>query len=57
MALVEWPEMAELDPSPALVIRLERAEDENARRVRIENRGVAGFDAAALSDWRVEDGE
>lgn len=56
VAVVEWPDMAELSPEPALRIRLERGGEENARRIGIENRGVAGFDAAALAKWRVGDG-
>ena len=57
VAVVEWPDMAGLDPEPALRIRLERGEDESSRRIEIENRGVAGFEPAALSAWRAEDGE
>ena len=56
VALIEWPQMAELDPSPALRITLERGGGDDARRITIENDGVAGFDPAALSDWRDGDG-
>ena len=57
VAVVEWPGMAELDPSPALRIRLERGADDDTRRISIENDGVAGFDPAALAEWRDEDGD
>ena len=56
VAVVEWPGMAELDPAPALAIALERGVTDDERRIRVDNRGVAGFDAAALEDWRVDDG-
>ena len=56
VALIEWPQMAELDPVPSLAIALERADADETRRIIIENHGVAGFDPAALSDWRDADG-
>ena len=57
VALVEWPQMAELDVAPALHINLSRGGADDARRIEIENDGVAGFDPAALSDWRDADGD
>ena len=57
VAVIEWPGMADLDPEPALRIRLERAGSDEQRRITIENRGVAGFDPAALLAWRCEDVE
>ena len=55
VALVEWPEMADVDPRPALGIYIERmAENTEMRCIRIENDGVNGFDAAALQEWRAE---
>lgn len=54
VAVVEWPQMADLAPEPALEIHLSRGAEENARDIDIENYGVAGFDPAALSDWRAE---
>lgn len=57
VAVVEWPDMAELDPEPALHIQLERDGDESSRRIEIENNGVAGFDPAALAAWRAKDGD
>ena len=56
VALVEWPQMAELDVSPALHITLKRGAEDDERRIAIDNDGVAGFDPAALSDWRDENG-
>ena len=55
MAVVEWPGMAELDPSPALHIRLERGAGEETRVIEIENRGVAGYRPEALAEWRCGD--
>ena len=52
VAVVEWPQMADLQPAPALDIQLERGVDEQSRIIDIVNCGVAGFDPAALSDWR-----
>ncbi len=57
VAVVEWPQMAGLDPEPALRVRMERSGDESTRRVEIENRGVAGFDPAPLAEWRGGNGE
>ena len=51
VALVEWPQMAELAPEPALEIRLSRCGGDEARMIEIENYGVAGFDPAALTEW------
>ena len=53
VAVVEWPQMAELDASPALAVTLRRGAAEAVREIEIENRGVAGYDAGALSDWSV----
>ena len=52
VAVVEWPDMANLDPEPALRIRLERGEEDRTRRIEIENNGVAGFAPEAFADWR-----
>ena len=57
VAVVEWPGMAELDPSPALHIRLERGAGEETRVIEIENRGVAGYRPEALAEWRCEDAQ
>ena len=55
VALVEWPEMADVDPRPALNIYIERmAEDTEMRRINIQNDGILGFDEAKLDDWRAE---
>ena len=54
VALVEWPEMAGIDPCPAIAVRLSRAARDDDRFREIENDGVAGFDAGALAGWEVE---
>ena len=51
IAAVEWPQMAELAPEPALEITLERVDGGDARRIEIENYGVAGFNPEALLEW------
>lgn len=55
VALVEWPEMAELEPRPCLNMHIYRMEDVNERRIEIENLGVSGFDGEKLADWRVDE--
>ena len=57
VAVVEWPQMAGLEVAPALRLTLERGGDDDARRISIENDGVAGFDPDALADWRDGDGD
>ena len=52
VALVEWPEMAELEPRPALALRICRGEGDGERRIEIENRGVSGYDPDDLAEWR-----
>ena len=52
VAVVEWPQMAELAPERSLELRIERGGDDEARIIEIENDGVAGFDPAALAEWR-----
>ena len=51
VAVVEWPQMADLAPEPALELHMARAGADDARSIEIENYGVAGFDPAALSEW------
>ena len=51
VAVVEWPQMAGLDPEPALRIKLERGASDDERVIVIENSGVRGFDPAALAEW------
>jgi len=55
IALVEWPEMAELAPYPCLDMHILRTGDENARRIEIENRGVCGFNDEMLAEWRMDE--
>jgi tRNA threonylcarbamoyladenosine biosynthesis protein TsaE len=56
VAVVEWPQMAELSPEPALMVRMSRDGDEECRRIEIENRGVAGYDPEKLNGWRNANG-
>ena len=53
VALVEWPEMAEIDPVPCLHITIDRGADENEREIEIECVETE-LDAALLADWRME---
>lgn len=54
IALIEWPEMAEIDPEPALHVTIARSDggDEQQRIITLENRGLAKLDEAALAEWR-----
>ena len=52
VAVVEWPQMADLQPTPALEIDLTRGDGEEIRQIEIENYGVMGFDPDALAEWR-----
>ena len=54
IALVEWPQMAELSVEPSLEITLSRGEGDDDRVIEIRNCGVRGFDAGALEKWRVQ---
>ena len=51
VAVVEWPEMADIDPRPALVVRIARGNADDERIITIENDGAAGFDPATLAEW------
>ncbi|MBP3410884.1 MAG: tRNA (adenosine(37)-N6)-threonylcarbamoyltransferase complex ATPase subunit type 1 TsaE [Clostridia bacterium] len=53
VALVEWPEMAEIDPVPCLHVTICRGADENEREIEIECVETE-LDAALLADWRME---
>ena len=53
VALIEWPEMAEIDPEPALHVTISRCGDENEREIEIERVGME-LDEALLADWRLE---
>ena len=54
VAIVEWPQMADIEPEPALEIHLERGGDADTRIIEIDNYGVAGFDPATLSEWEAD---
>ena len=53
VALVEWPEMAEIDPVPCLHVTIRRGMEENEREIEIECVETE-LDAALLADWRKE---
>lgn len=53
IAMVEWPEMADIAPEPALDVTIDRGADADERVISIENFGVAGFSSAALAKWRL----
>ena len=56
VAIVEWPEMSDIEPEPALDVTIERgaAGSMDERIITIENYGVAGFAPAALAEWRLD---
>lgn len=55
VALIEWPEMAEIDPRPALHVTIRRSidGDENLREIEIEALGRS-LNADLLAQWRLE---
>ena len=57
VAVVEWPQMAQLEVSPALRIHLERSDEDDWRVLDITDDGVAGWDPARLSEWRLGEEE
>lgn len=54
VAVVEWPQMAELEPDRALRVILSRGEGDDERRLEIENLGIEGFDPGRLAKWRMD---
>ena len=52
IALVEWPQMAELSVEPSLEMTIRRGEGDDDRLIEIINHGVRGYDEAALAEWR-----
>lgn len=52
IALVEWPQMAELSVEPALEMTIRRGNGDDDRLIEINNCGVRGYDEAALAEWR-----
>ena len=53
IALVEWPQMAELSVEPSIEMCIRRGEGDDDRMIEINNRGVRDFDEAVLAEWRV----
>ncbi len=54
IALIEWPQMAELEVQPSLKLSLMRGDTDDERRIEIENAGTAGFRPEALKEWRIK---
>lgn len=54
IALVEWPQMAELEPEQSLSLKISRGAGDDDRRIEIENYGVKGFAPEALEEWRMD---
>ncbi len=55
IAVIEWPQMAQLSPERSIVLRIARGEGDDDRVIELENCGVPGFDEGALAEWRRED--
>lgn len=55
IALVEWPQMAELSVEPSLEMSLRRGTGDDDRIIEINNRGVRGFNESALDEWRISE--
>ncbi len=56
VAIIEWPEMGEIDPEPAVEVTLSRQTggNENLRTIDIETRGVQ-VNEEALEEWRMRE--
>ena len=55
IAVIEWPQMAQLSPERSIALRIARGEGDDDRVIELENCGVPGFDEGALAEWRRED--
>ena len=55
IAVIEWPQMAQLSLERSIVLRIARGEGDDDRVIELENCGVPGFDEGALAEWRRED--
>ena len=55
IAVIEWPQMAQLSPERSIVLRIASGEGDDDRVIELENCGVPGFDEGALAEWRRED--
>lgn len=54
IAVIEWPEMAQLTPCPAMKLRVERGKAETVREIVLETEGMER-PLGALANWRIED--
>ena len=55
IAVIEWPQMAQLSPERSIALRIACGEGDDDRVIELENCGVPGFDEGALAEWRRED--
>ena len=57
VALIEWPEMAQIEPEPRLDVTIERMDGEDAdlRGITLQNCGIAGFHEEKLAEWRMDE--
>ena len=53
VAVVEWPQMVDLDVEPSLEVVISRCDNDESRNIEITSRGVAGYDPEALARWRL----
>ena len=53
IAVVEWPEMAELSVKPAVILKLVRGEDLESRQIDADFSGIC-LDTRALDGWRTD---
>ena len=54
IAVIEWPEMAQLPPCPSVKLRMERGKAETVREIVLETEGMER-PLVALANWRIED--
>lgn len=52
VAVIEWPQMADLSPERSIRLRIARGAGDDDRVLELENAGVPGFDGRALAEWR-----
>lgn len=55
IAVVEWPEMSDIDPMPRMDVTIERGKDDDERIILIENFGIDHLNDAELTEWRLSE--
>lgn len=53
VALIEWPQMADIDPQPSLHVHISRTDAQDVRSISLESHGVP-YDEERLARWRVD---